>query len=360
VPAAFVAEAAFPLTIDPLLAARNIHPGILSGAVGSMDLARDDLNDQILAAYTEATSAVNYDVVARLFNDDLTGGVTVFSDLHVHSSPTVKVACAGFNQSWCIVFERLDPGVSSRVHVTTRVGGSTTFSSASFPLAVNGSFGENHWRPDVGGTVDGSAFLIVCQRELNGLIGGFTNTSSSRILAVVTMLQGTVLSTRVLAPHTTGADMERPAVNKRAAPATDVHWLVVWQEHDAAAATPEWAVAGRLLSETNVVSAGAFRHGGSPPQHRTWVPSSAASAAATSSPMRPGLPTRATSSRRRCTAGVSWPRASTGPIRPRARRPPPPPTSASCSTTRTTCSRSGSPATVTTTSTRGRTGPWRR
>src|SRR5690606_519367 len=79
VPAAFVAAATLPITIDPLV--QTVIVSSSGGAVGLCDIGRDDETDRLLATYSRASSASDYDMWARLLRDDLTTVGNIYYDV---------------------------------------------------------------------------------------------------------------------------------------------------------------------------------------------------------------------------------------------------------------------------------------
>lgn len=76
--AASLANAAFPLTVDPLTASVLIATG---ATLQEPEIGRDDLANQICFAYSRLSSGTDYDNFVRITANDYSGSTLIFSDV---------------------------------------------------------------------------------------------------------------------------------------------------------------------------------------------------------------------------------------------------------------------------------------
>jgi hypothetical protein len=257
VPAAWLENATFPVTVDPLLTRVT-----LNGAPSpeSIDIARDGLGNDLMTVFTRAASASDHDWFAVLTTDPFGSVTTAFADLATWHTPHVRVATAGSPVKYCAVFERHLPDRRLRVHLHD----GDDFTQQVNVLAVGtGAAGVHDWRPDVGGQVlssspltpTGNRFMLVWQRETTG--GAFANTASSGLFGRTLDTAGAFGSEFPIALGVLQIeDHEHPCVNQEARRTgilqpfrTD--WLVVWQRYIGPQAT--WRVLGKLVSDSGTL-----------------------------------------------------------------------------------------------------------
>ena len=259
VPASWLARAALPVTVDPLLTRQQI--GTWSGSeLRSVDIARDDNADQLLFVTVAAASQFDEDVAATICDDDYTPLGGVFSDVTSSwDSDGASCAYVGGADKWAIVFRRYfasSPIRTSRLRCHVRASGNLTWSTTVGFMA--GTAGFNDWRPDVGGVESfaaGNQALVVFQRENNSNTAGHwlsTSTTDVRgLLLDVTSLNGTFGTDFTIAIGP--ADFERPSVNKVAEGGATFSWLCAFQATNHAVGG-SWNVRARRVASSGVPS----------------------------------------------------------------------------------------------------------
>ena len=270
VPAAWLANAALPVVVDPLLSRVQIAiwgAGTGNdGEVGEVDICRDDeaTTNNVMITYTRDASALDGDVWARLCNDDLSGGALVFSDITT-SWDTDETSCAfvGGADRFVIALRRyfrtLTP-TQSRIRAHVHDSGSLVLNTLYASLFTSSS--RNEWRPDVGGVESfyaGDDAMIVFQSE-NNAGGNFAATSTSEIWGVVfdpTTTNGTFGAE--FAIYASGVlDNERPSVNQVAVGGTSLSWIVMLQSYNNSIAGDDWDIIGKQVDNAAGVSTGQF------------------------------------------------------------------------------------------------------
>lgn len=272
VPGSWVAAAALPITVDPLLArvlVASSSPGPY-GQVDSVDIGRDDdaWTNNVLITYTRSVSAMDSDVWARLENDDFSGVINnlVFSDI-TSSWVTDQASCAyvGGSERWVLVFRRLFTGsqtITSRLRSHVFDSGDTSLQSNV--AALNAPAGQNDWRPDTGGVKNfsfGSKAMVVFQREdNNATAGAFSNAALSRVYGCVidtTTLIGTFGVPFAIKPSAS-YDSERPSVNQVANGGPNYTWVCVFQRILEGVPGDDWDLLGVRIAENGTVSSGGW------------------------------------------------------------------------------------------------------
>ncbi|MCA8978168.1 MAG: hypothetical protein KDC98_25800 [Planctomycetes bacterium] len=245
VPADWMATAAFPVTIDPLLT-RHPAAGLQAGlAVTSCDLACGNTTQGVeqAAAIVRAASAGDHDMQVVLLDLGY-NMIAAFNFFTFRNEDGAAVAYVGGQGRYAMAFRDLDSATNtSSVRVMSFNG------SAGITRTISRPPGVNDWRPDVGGVdvngLDHSA-LIVFQREDNsGTTGGFGNTSSSDVYGQLFDLSTGSLQGSEFAIASGPNDHERPSVNK-ANFGFSSPWMCVWQT----ATNQRWSIFGKQISPT--------------------------------------------------------------------------------------------------------------
>jgi hypothetical protein len=232
VPAAFVATAAYPLVIDPLIGPRSVRSFGLSEA-RSVDVARDDDANAIWVAMTFAASGRDDDLLVYRFDDSFKNGVLVYSDITASwSTKFANVATVGGSRKSVTTFYRVFSSTqhSVRWHVHGLFDKTLRTAYGVMPGAVR----SHDWRPDVGGSrsfATGNHALIAFQRDASGT--KFKNISTSvamyALVDVSKTGQGVVSTARRL--RSAGYDQELPSVTPLAEGGSKSGWPVVWQSY---------------------------------------------------------------------------------------------------------------------------------
>jgi hypothetical protein len=268
VPGSWLATAALPVVVDPLLTRVQIASwgAATFGTVQGVDIARDDeaTAANVMIAYTRSASATDADLWLRVCNDDFTANALVFSDITTSwDTDQVSTCYVGGANRFVATLRRFFPGTPTLSQLRCKVhdSGSTT-------LTTNVGFltppaGNNDWRADVGGVesfASGNNALVVFQRENNGAGNNFANAALSEVHASLidaTTTNGTFGATFELQPSTTH-DSERPSVNQVAAGGTTFSWACVFQRFIDGATLEDWDLNGKLISQNGTVSTGSF------------------------------------------------------------------------------------------------------
>ncbi|MCA8978030.1 MAG: hypothetical protein KDC98_25110 [Planctomycetes bacterium] len=265
VPADWVARAALPITIDPLLTRVTVATG--PGApIGDVDICRhhETAPANVLLSYSRNASALDGDVWVRLCNDDCSASTLVFTDITAswHSDRPVGTFVGGRNR-WAIVLRRhfVNSAVQAsqlRFHVHDMTD--TTLSTAYGPIAPPAN--HNDWRPDIGGVeghASGDNAVIVFQREDNGATGGnLANTADSGVYgAVLDVTTATGAIGAAFPIHAAvNSDTERPRVNKQTRNGGSNSWLCVFQTYDNTVSYDDWDIGARFVKEQGSVAPG--------------------------------------------------------------------------------------------------------
>ncbi|MCR9248003.1 MAG: hypothetical protein NXI31_23475 [bacterium] len=262
VPAAWLAEATLPVTVDPLLTRRQVTAW--SGwNIRSVDIGRDDRAStaNVMIVSVAAASQFDDDVSARLCDDDYTSRAQVFQD--ITTSWDADGACCAYvagGTKWAIVFRRYFYGSGIRTsRLRARVHQSGNLTNSTQVTHLTGAQPYNDLRPDVGGTrlgSTGSAALVVFEREdnsaQNGNWRGTDSTDVYGVLLDVSTTAGTFLAPFQIAGST--VDFERPSVNQEGDGA-GFSWITVFQAHDNSNGD-DWDVLGRRIDSTGTVANG--------------------------------------------------------------------------------------------------------
>jgi hypothetical protein len=269
VPGDWLAAAALPIVVDPLLTRVQVATwgAATFGEVQSVDIARDDeaTTANVMVAYVRAASATDSDLWLRVCNDDFSSNVLIYSDITTTWDTDQATCCyVGGADRFVSVFRRFFPASTptlSQLRCKVHDSGSTTVTTNVGFLSPG--VGINDWRPDVGGVeafTAGSNAFVVFQRENNGSGNNFANVALSEVtgcLLDATTANGTFgvpFNLQVSAIH----DNERPSVTQVAAGGTTFSWACVWQRFISGATLEDWDLHGKLISQSGAVSAGTF------------------------------------------------------------------------------------------------------
>jgi len=223
---AWLAQAQFPLTVDPLTAPVVLNQ-LASATVDTTDVCTEPTGAttrDTVTVFSRVFSATDHDVMAILSRSDFGNGVPIFSDLSRGSSDkNVTVAfVAGTANRFLIGFQRDAQVAEIRIYFHDR--GNTNFNSGRTIVCASQA---HHRHPDLGGTsaTTGTRGVLVYEAEYVGENGDHT-------LVLYTMIDA---AQRTLG-FTNGAnsgygmnthDCQAPAVNQTAA---GDGWLIVSQE----------------------------------------------------------------------------------------------------------------------------------
>ncbi|MCA8952476.1 MAG: hypothetical protein KDE27_23395 [Planctomycetes bacterium] len=238
VPASWLDEAVYPVTVDPLIASTLLSLG--GSAATGAQIARDPIHGQQMVVFSRASSATDLDAFAILMHDDFGSRASVWSRLGSTSCLNVDVAFVFGPRKWVIVAQEDSPNPLSRrqdIRYHRHDADDFGFSSTTDGIAL--SFGEFATAPSVGGTsgAGGDACLITYQIDR----GGFrVNTPASEIHGTIVDLRTNAHGPRLaIGEHITGEDNERPQVIPASNGGTDP-WVVVFENVRPGVAGDDW------------------------------------------------------------------------------------------------------------------------
>jgi hypothetical protein len=234
VPAASVANATFPLLVDPLLTRVVIATwgAATFGQVSYPEVGRDDEStaDNVMTFYSRQFSATDFDGYARLSDDDFTGSSLIYTDVTTSWS-TVRAGTAfvGAADRWVLCLQR---NFTSTVRVRALFHDKANVTLNSGLLVFHDpSAGECNWFPAVGGTngfsASGDNALLVYQADVSATVA---NTTTSQVYAVLCDAAARTIGTRFeLDNGVTTGDNEYPDVNQESNGGT-ASWVVAWEQ----------------------------------------------------------------------------------------------------------------------------------
>lgn len=240
VPATVLEAAAWPLTIDPLLAPIAIL-GSGPQAVAA-ERAFGSLTHPNVVAYTRIASAADGDVFARVFTEDWTSSTQVFARVSAAAySDHADIAFAGGTGRWAMVFH---DDVGARVcAVHTRLAGDTTPGATFTVLPVPSGMEEG--APRIGGNqAGGSGWLpIVREQWTSGLTARRIVLSRFDVITLASQPTVTLASGQF-------TEARAPAISKDAGGQS---WVLAWQQ---SSLVGNWRVLVRRLDANGVLAVG--------------------------------------------------------------------------------------------------------
>ncbi|MCC6673148.1 MAG: hypothetical protein IT458_18930 [Planctomycetes bacterium] len=267
VPAAWLATATYPVTIDPLTAPVVIATGASASAtLDQPEIGRDDLaaTYTILYAYGRISSASDYDTFVRITRNDYSGTTIVYSDVTASwSNRNHQVAFVGAPKRWIVVFQREFPTSTTRGRGVLLNSNSTTLVPAGSYFTFPWASGTAQTFPDAGGTrstsTSGNNALVVFQQDVVAAPPTPPNTNTSDCIGILANVSGTGISPTwgtafPLAgfPSGTSKDRDYPSVSQVSNGGTD-HWGVAWQEYNNPISGDDWDITVNMVSSTGTV-----------------------------------------------------------------------------------------------------------
>jgi hypothetical protein len=257
-PAADVARARFPLTVDPLLT--PILLSVVGGAWTDLDAcAASSVLDSVLATATRYASANDGDIVSRLYYGLFTAASDVFADLSTSTNcDHARAGAVAATDRFVLAYRSLDAAGTSRVRVHVRDTVEILATTNSVGL-LNVS-GTHDWRPVVGGTAYGSPgvhALVVLQREVLPTAAPFANGATSTVVSRLfstSTLPGS-WGTAAAVSTSTISDAERPSVTRVGDGEPGGGWVVVFQQIGPSG-NDDWDLSGRRVSHDGTLAGG--------------------------------------------------------------------------------------------------------
>jgi hypothetical protein len=181
VPAEFLAEANFPVTIDPLFVSFGFNMPPASGSSSqtflNADSAYDVATNRFMVSYEYAYSATDHDVYVVSYSAGQSpppSSPTAVIDTSIFNWAKPKIASNSFSPGFLVVAERTLSG--GAIVVGARSVAATTFGTSPQFQISTGEVGQKS-NPDVGGDASGFGYYcVVWQNNPPG--GGFSNVYS--------------------------------------------------------------------------------------------------------------------------------------------------------------------------------------
>lgn len=255
VPGAWLAAAALPVIVDPLL--QTVLMQVDSGTVHGVAIERDEANSHHeLAIAVTRGPAGSSDLVLLLVDDALGNATPVFSRLSSHAEDP-QLAYVRGSDTWLLGWTSFDYLTFQDRSVLHLHGGADTQYSVQSQWAPNLS-GRVQRGLRLGGNRDSgpsTTALLVWESEPAGAAG---NTTSTRVYgALFDSAAGTASTPFLLGGdgHTMFPnDSESPSVSRDRGIGS---WLVVWQ-HLGAGLPAHWDVVGRRIDVAGNLAAGSL------------------------------------------------------------------------------------------------------
>jgi hypothetical protein len=252
VAAGFVADATFPLVVDPLWTSTLLRSG---APIDDVDVLHETVSaagsqGRLWIAESRTVAAGDSDVRVYRHGTGFGGGTEVYREISLWDSTHPALAFAASAQR-AVVVHSTDFGAQRILVVHRHATVDLSLSTAGDVVPIAGN--ECHWRPDVGGRRNqaGNRVLITFQREA---VAPFAETATSQVWACV-YEPGNTLAPFVVAPFAvdpqSNRDQERPVVNQAAA---TNDWLVACQEHNANLVNDDWDIEVFAVDGAGVVS----------------------------------------------------------------------------------------------------------
>jgi hypothetical protein len=277
VPGGWLARAALPVVVDPLLTRQQVFG--FSEVIKTVDIGRDEeatssARTMVTAVY--AASTFDDDVYVRVCNDDFSWSSIVYYDTTTNwDSDGATCAFVGGADRWVVAFRRWftsNPLNHSRIRCHVHDSGSASGSTSVTGMATPS--GWNEWRPDVGGVLsfrDGSNALVVYQVEDNSLTGGSmseTDRSSVRgVLFDATTTNGAFGASFPIL-DVSSADIERPSVDQVAVGGPAFSWVCAMQSYTNSVVMDDWDVLVRRVEQDGTVAGSVWATGVAPQNTR--------------------------------------------------------------------------------------------
>ena len=166
VPAAFVAEAALPLVVDPIVATFSVDLSTYDDRFS--DCVHDTTNGRWLVAYEDAFSAGDYDVYTVVL--DSAGGYAsgAYADNSAEAWANPQVANVNYDDKFLVVAGTGPIASSTGRFIKGRIVGAAGTLTWGAVLTISGASPDTNLYPDCGGdpyVFSSSSFLVAWQRD---------------------------------------------------------------------------------------------------------------------------------------------------------------------------------------------------
>lgn len=261
VPGAWLAQAAFPVTIDPLLASSVVSTSP-AALVRDVDVATEPsllptIPYRALVGVVRAASQFDDDVYAYVCTTSLLQPILIHSVVSTTTdTDDVRCACTG-THIWIVAYRRYLPnGSPRRSSICYHAHDTFVPTFSTFTVHLTPPAGFNDWAPDVGTQVDSAQVLFVFQREDDSASGGHwaSNQANSAVCGVVTTAGSIAPPPAFVIRGGANLDAQSPSVDQLGAGGPDAAWLCAYQIWNYAAPAT-WDVEARLVPATGDLSA---------------------------------------------------------------------------------------------------------
>lgn len=242
----WLAQASWPVVVDPLLSTVNF--GLGSNPVVYTSSTRDFIRNRYVVAYCREVSASDLDVYVRV-RDHLLGHVaTIHNDLTATNTWDTSVGFASGSGRY-VIASTADSGFGTRVRLYSHDADSASINSGtSFEVPA---FTLHDAAPSLGGG-DANEVFLAFRRD-----AAPSNTSNSIVVGVkvnaTTLGFTSTFSEFVSNPALTNYDAENPSVSNDD---RGDGWVVAWQEFNHNNASDDWDVVARRANSNGAVSSG--------------------------------------------------------------------------------------------------------
>jgi hypothetical protein len=251
VPASWLAEAAFPVVIDPLLTPVTVHAAATLPVL-AVAIDRDDRHGSanVAVAVERQFAANDRDLSFLLCDDDFSDPALVFSRITATDHKSPDVAYVGHADRWVFVWQD-DLGGQQSCYRHLHQGADTAFSTTVTMLTSQS--GGRQRKPKVGGNrglfAQGDKALVVREWEAAGTTG---NTGSTQVWAsLIDAVTGNEAAP-ILVAGTANVDAEAPAVSKDSG---DGSWVVAFQSWSNLLGT-RWGIACKRVAPNGSMANG--------------------------------------------------------------------------------------------------------
>ncbi|MEM7200581.1 MAG: hypothetical protein AAF628_09970 [Planctomycetota bacterium] len=245
-------DAVYPVVIDPLTSTSTVST--IFGATidpGYLAVGRDDLNNEIMVAYTRATSATDWDLYVRVYEDDFTFLGSPYSDITAGwSTRSASTAFVREANRWALAFHR-DFVSSSGVRIYFQQGGLPIPGTGQLTF-LSTVIGQYDRFPSIAGetrTQTADAAYVVFQRDIDA-----RDTANSRVLGA-TVQAGTAsigLPTNLHTSSIPSYDAEWPQITQDAYLGSS--WVAVWQEFNYANPNDDWDIIAQRIEQDGTLA----------------------------------------------------------------------------------------------------------
>ncbi|MEZ5963423.1 MAG: hypothetical protein R3F56_06205 [Planctomycetota bacterium] len=249
VPAAWLATATFPVTVDPLTSRIGLTGGIVD--LGNSLIAADVGCDQesstanLMCVFSWPSSGFDSDVFAVLYDHDFTNPRVVYSDLSLARAQRPNVGFVAGADRWVLAYES-NPGLVVYLHDKGNV-----VPDSGTRLSVTPGVGQAFFAADVGGTAGGSGGdnALVTFQSRQG-----TNVNNDAILGLLVNARARTAGAPFAISATGGnLDSEWAAVNSES-DGGSASWIVTYAQKDNAVTGDDYDLLAARVTANGTVA----------------------------------------------------------------------------------------------------------